>query len=80
MWRKSSREMERELGGVSETYEAVGSNIEEAVAAALAKIPFKKGKDFVQCRVVDWGYQRGGFADSKVFWAVVAESDGTFKT
>ncbi|WP_439360164.1 hypothetical protein [Bradyrhizobium sp. DASA03007] len=47
----------------------------EAVKAAHAKIPIREGRDFVICRVLEWGYQRGGFVDAKQFFAVVIEDD-----
>lgn len=58
-----------------QTYAGVGDSLEEAVKAAHAKIPIREGRDFVICRVLEWGYQRGGFVDAKQFFAIVIEED-----
>lgn len=58
-----------------QTYHGLGTTLEEAVKAAHAKIPIRKGRDFVICRVLQWGYQRGGFVDVKQFYALVIEDD-----
>jgi hypothetical protein len=61
-------------------YDGLGSTIESAVLDAHKKIPTRRGFDYVACRVLEWGYQRGGFADSKQFFVKVVEELGAFKT
>jgi hypothetical protein len=57
------------------TYLGIGNSIEDAVRVARAKIPIREGRDFVICRVLQWGYQRGGFVDVRQFYALVVEED-----
>jgi hypothetical protein len=56
-------------------YEGLGVTIDEAVREAHGKIPRRTGKDFVVCRVLEWGFQRGGFVDTKQFYALVVEDE-----
>jgi hypothetical protein len=58
-----------------QAYQGLGNSLEEAVKAAHAKIPIRTGRDFVVCRVLQWGYQRGGFVDAQQFYALVVEND-----
>jgi hypothetical protein len=58
-----------------QVYQGLGTSLEDAVTTAHAKIPIRTGRDFVVCRVVQWGYQRGGFVDAKQFYALVIEDD-----
>lgn len=55
----------------------LGTTLEKAVEEAHGQIPLKPGRDFVICRVIEWGYQRGGFADTKLFYARVIEDDSS---
>jgi hypothetical protein len=61
-------------------YEGLGSTIELAIESAHSKIPIREGFDYVACRLLESGYQRGGFTDSKLFYARVVEDLGPFKT
>lgn len=56
-------------------YEGLGDTLEVAVRKAHAQIPLRTGRDFVICRVVEFGYQRGGFTDTKLFYAKVVEDE-----
>lgn len=63
------------------TYEAVGDTLEEALARVHERIPPKDHSDFAISRVVDWGAQFGGFAQTLTFWVRVEVDDySPFKT
>ena len=59
--------------GWSKIYQGLGSTIEAAVLDAHKQIPRRDGFDYVSCRVLEWGYQRGGFADAKQFFVRAVE-------
>ena len=61
-------------------YEGLGTTVEAAVQDARKQIPLRQGFDFVACRVVEWGYQRGGFADTELFFVRAVEELGSFKS
>lgn len=61
-------------------YEGLGTTLEGAVQDAHSQIPIREGFDYVSCRVLEWGYQRGGFVDSKQFFARVVEDRSEFKS
>lgn len=64
-----------EKSAAVQMYQGLGETLEDAVRNAHSKIPPRAGRDFVVCRVMDWGYQRGGFMDSKLFYAKVIEDE-----
>jgi hypothetical protein len=54
------------------TYRGLGDTLEKAVEAAHAKIP-RRDRETVICRVLQWGYQHGGYVDGRQFYALVVE-------
>jgi hypothetical protein len=56
------------------SYLGSGKNLEDAVKAAHAQIPRKKGEAVV-CRVLDWGYHTGGYVENPEFFALVCRQD-----
>jgi hypothetical protein len=68
------------MSGTNNLYDGLGETLEAAVQKAHSQIPIRQGRDFVVCRVLEWGYQRGGFADVKQFYARVIEEDIPMKT
>lgn len=62
-------------------YEAVGETVEAALAKIHRQIPPRENADFAISRVVDWGAQFGGFAQTLVFWVKVeVDETSPFKT
>lgn len=61
-------------------YEGLGATIELAIEDAHSQIPLRAGIDYVACRLVECGYQRGGFTNTKLFYARVVEDLGPFKS
>ena len=62
-------------------YEGVAGSLEGALRKAHDKIPPREGKDFAGPRVIDWGMQRGGFVDARLFWVRIVEDEfAPFKT
>ncbi len=56
-------------------YEGTGQTLEQAVERAHAQIPSRKGRDFAISQVIDWGMQRGGIADSVLYWVKLMEDE-----
>jgi len=66
--------------GWAKIYEGLGATLDLAIQDAHSQIPVRQGFDFVACRVVESGFQRGGFTDAKLFYARVVEDLGPFKS
>jgi hypothetical protein len=58
----------------SPTYQGSGNSLEDAVKAAHAKIP-TRDRDSVVCRVLQWGYHRGGYVEAPQFYALVSQDN-----
>jgi len=56
------------------TYQGLGNNLEDAVKAALAKIP-KRGRESVACRVLEWGCRHGGYVEAPQFYVLVSDDN-----
>jgi hypothetical protein len=57
----------------SYTYRGSGNSLEAAVKAAHAEMPKRVG--VVVCRVLEWGYQVGGYVPGPQFYALVCEGN-----
>ena len=64
-----------------ERYEGRGASLEDATNRAVEQIPPQDGKDYATGRVVEWGLQRGGFIDQRLFYVIVeSDDDAAFRT
>lgn len=62
-------------------YEGLGETIDQAIWRAQLQIPLRSGRDYVTCKVIDWGFQRGGFFDTKMYWIrVIEDPNADFRT
>ena len=61
-------------------YEAIGDTLDEALTKAHDAIPPPQGSDFTTSRVVDWGMQFGGWAQTRKYWVRVVQEIVDFKT
>lgn len=62
-------------GRATACYEGTGQTLESALEAAHKQIRPRHGRDFAVSRVVEWGMQRGGFSDTKLFYVKVIEEE-----
>jgi hypothetical protein len=53
----------------------MGNSLEDAVAAAHAKIPKREAREAVICRVLEFRYHRGGYVDNPEFYVLVCRQD-----
>ncbi|RUW26832.1 hypothetical protein EN858_30245 [Mesorhizobium sp. M4B.F.Ca.ET.215.01.1.1] len=66
---------------MTERYEGRALSLEEAAVRAVDQIPWREGRDYAVGRVVEWGLQRGGFIDTKLYYVIVEEDpNADFRT
>lgn len=66
---------------MADHYEGRGLSLEQAANRAVEQIPVRGGRDYAVGRVVEWGLQRGGLIDVRLFYVIVEEdAEAPFRT